>query len=831
MTESYEDDNHDDADSFATSPHSDETDMSGGTQPHSDDIVPADAYNTLPPGDLSLLNGKYLVQNRCEGGMGVVYECVKKATKQVVALKTVLSDGPMTLKEIEAMQRNYDRVHELSHDHIVRVNALEVDEASGQWYVEMDWVDGENLKDHLSRFHGDIKQTAKEAVRVLRQVAEALDYAHGHNVIHRDVKDANIMVKKTSGNAVLIDFGIAGRIRHAEGKNGTLPHEITATTTTSLFAGTRGYQSPEQWQGKSADAASDEYSLAVTAYRCLSGHLPFWSANEGLLQEMVLYDDVPSIRAISASANTVLKKALAKEPSERYGSCKAFIDELERGLSVKDETKAVVSEDVPVEKDTSFTTAKYYILAAKIKKHIVDIEKRDWDRGQTFGDHLEAFETMCEAAKMAESGKDLPTAYSLYIQAEDEWRWIEHNQSLRKSAAGSREKARNAREAAVKADAERRATADFQEAEKLGKMAESQFETAQFEDSGKVFVAAETAFMKAAEESRRIAEEEKARKEAEEAARKAAEKAAAEKAAREAAERKAAEKAAAEEAARKAAEAFQQQQIVTLALGNGVELKLVKIAAGSFMMGSPLSEEGRFDNEKQHKVTLTKDFWLGRCPVTQGQYEAVMGNNPSYFKKGGDYPVETVSWHDAMAFCKKVTEQERGAGRLPAGYEFTLPTEAQWEYACRAGTGTALYSGGIRIFGENNAPALDGIAWYGGNSSVGYEGRGWDTKGWKEKQYPGGLAGLRLVGMKSPNAWGLYDMLGNVYEWCRDWYGAYPDGNAVDPKGPTTGSRRMSRGGSWSSGAGDCRSANRGNYDPSYSFYNVGFRLALAPVQ
>ncbi|MBR6059322.1 MAG: SUMF1/EgtB/PvdO family nonheme iron enzyme [Victivallales bacterium] len=830
MTESYEDDNHDKADSFAKSPHS-------------DDIVFADAYNTLPPGGLSLLNGKYLVQKRCEGGMGVVYECVKKATKQVVALKTVLSDGPMTPKEIEAMQRNYDRVHELSHDHIVRVNALEVDEASGQWYVEMDWVDGENLKDHLSRFHSDIQQTAKETVRVLRQVAEALDYAHGHNVIHRDVKDANIMVKKTSGNAVLIDFGIAGRTPRevgpngtlvnngsgaprafgpngtlvnngsgaprAFGPNGTLVNNVMATTTASLFAGTRGYQSPEQWRGERAEAASDEYSLAVTAYCCLSGHLPFWSANEGLLQEMVLYDDVPSIRAISASANAVLKKALAKEPSERYGSCKAFIDELERGLSVKDETKAVVSEDVPVEKDTSFTTAKYYILAAKIKKHIVDIEKRDWDRGQTFGDHLEAFETMCEAAKMAESGKDLPTAYSLYIQAEEEWRWLEKNEPLRKSAAGSREKARNAREAAVKADAERRATADFQEAEKLGKMAESQFETAQFEDSGKVFVAAETAFMKAAEESRRIAEEEKARKEAEEAARKAAEKAAAEKAAREAVERKAAEKAAAEEAARKAAEAFQQQQIVTLALGNGVELKLVKIAAGSFMMGSPLSEEGRFDEEKQHKVTLTKDFWLGRCPVTQGQYEAVMGNNPSYFKKGGDYPVETVSWHDAMAFCKKVTEQERGAGRLPAGYEFTLPTEAQWEYACRAGTSTP-FSFGSTLNGDK--ANCDGNYPYG-------MGKG---------KY---LACTTAVGGYAPNAWGLYDMHGNVWEWCLDWYGAYPDGNATDPKGPTTGSRRVLRGGSWDDIARRCRSAYRCIIDPSHCDYYVGFRLALAPVQ
>ena len=283
----------------------------------------------------------------------------------------------------------------------------------------------------------------------------------------------------------------------------------------------------------------------------------------------------------------------------------------------------------------------------------------------------------------------------------------------------------------------------------------------------------------------------------------------------------------------------------TLMLSGDVPLEMVHIRAGSFMMGSPLSEEGRYDDEKQHKVTLTKDFWLGRYPVTQGQWQAVMGTTlldqankahpgegEKYIgNKGGDYPMYYVSWEDAMEFCGRLTERERSSGRLPEGYEYTLPTESQWEYACRAGTGTALYSGGIRILGERNAPALDGIAWYGGNSSVGYEGVGWDTEGWPDKQYPGGFAGPRLVGRKSPNAWGLYDMLGNVWEWCRDWYGAYPDGNATDPVGPSSGSYRVGRGGSWNGDARRCRSAYRGHDDPSDRGNDLGFRVALASVQ
>jgi formylglycine-generating enzyme required for sulfatase activity len=237
--------------------------------------------------------------------------------------------------------------------------------------------------------------------------------------------------------------------------------------------------------------------------------------------------------------------------------------------------------------------------------------------------------------------------------------------------------------------------------------------------------------------------------------------------------------------------------ISQLAASTGI--KLVTIPAGTFTMGSADDEADRgADESPQTRVTLTKDFFLGATDVTQGQYESLMGTNPSDFKSAGlDAPVEEVSWDDAMTFCQQLTERERTSGRLPEGYAFTLPTEAQWEYACRAGT-TGAYAGDP-----------DAMSWYDRNS--------------------GGTT--HPVGAKQPNAWGLYDMTGNVYQWCADWYAnRYSGGVVTDPTGPEVGSVRILRGGGWYYDRTYCRSAYR-DYDPGYRANFIGFRVALNPVQ
>jgi formylglycine-generating enzyme required for sulfatase activity len=257
----------------------------------------------------------------------------------------------------------------------------------------------------------------------------------------------------------------------------------------------------------------------------------------------------------------------------------------------------------------------------------------------------------------------------------------------------------------------------------------------------------------------------------------------------------------------------------TVTLPNAVPLDLIWITPGTFTMGSPDSETERDGDEgPQTAVAISQGFWLGKTLVTQGQYQALMGSNPSHFADvGPDAPVEQVSWDDAMAFCRKLTDQERAAGHLPKNLTFTLPTEAQWEYACRAGTTEPRYGN------------LDEIAWYGSNSvitenqnDVGKVGP-WYVNVSKKR------SSTHPVEQKQPNAWGLYDMLGNVWEWCSDWYGAYPGGNVTDPVGAPSGPYRVDRGGGWYSSAARCRSASRSAGDPGDRDFTIGFRVALAP--
>lgn len=226
-------------------------------------------------------------------------------------------------------------------------------------------------------------------------------------------------------------------------------------------------------------------------------------------------------------------------------------------------------------------------------------------------------------------------------------------------------------------------------------------------------------------------------------------------------------------------------------LENSIGMKLTLLPAGTFMMGQP----GDNTYETPHEVTLTKPFYMGVHEVTNAQWKRVMAGVPSKWKDD-DRPVEKLNWMQAVDFCAKLSAlpEERKAGRV-----YRLPTEAEWEYACRAGTNTK-YS-----FGDDES-RLGEYGWYDGNAD--------------SQSHP--------VGQKKANAWGLYDMHGNVWEWCSDLYAVYPEGAATDPKGPEKGSDRAFRGGCWGNAAAYCRSAYRYGYQPQYQHDYLGLRVALS---
>ncbi|KPA10133.1 serine/threonine protein kinase [Candidatus Magnetomorum sp. HK-1] len=231
------------------------------------------------------------------------------------------------------------------------------------------------------------------------------------------------------------------------------------------------------------------------------------------------------------------------------------------------------------------------------------------------------------------------------------------------------------------------------------------------------------------------------------------------------------------------------QTYITNSLGMTFRL----IPAGTFVMGSPEDELGRGGNETQYTVTLSESFYLQTTELTQGQWEAVMGNNPSSFTDcGRNCPVEYISWEETQTYIEALNAMGEGT--------YTLPTAAQWEYASRAGSNKAFANGGISY--TTTDANLDVMGWYSINSSL----------------------STHAVAQKVANLWGLFDMHGNVWEWCQDWYDFYPTGSVTDPVGPSSGSQRVVRGGSWTSPVSDCRSARHHGTSPDFRG-NIGMRL------
>ena len=614
-----------------------------------------------------VLLGRYEVLSELgQGGMGVVYRCLDRTGGVEVAVKALPPELSHSPAEMEEVRENYGLVSTLVHQNIAACRTLKADPSTGDYYLVMEYVQGEELRRWMKRKHREGALTLETVLPILRQVADALDFAHRKKVMHRDIKPGNIMVN-ADGMVKVLDFGLAAQIRSS------MSRVSMAYTSQS---GTRQYKSPEQWRGQPQGAATDQYALAVTAYKMLAGRVPFDDDDASVLREIVLKEPPVRIDELPDYANDALLKGLAKAPVDRYANCVEFVNALGGGNGKPSVVPSKVEEK-------SFGINRSSDVGISKENHPLGVDKRII--GAVV---IVAVLLLCVLITIMSNSKS-NNGEEYYIREE------KNNQKPSSSSLFSGEQK-------------------------------------------------------------------------------------------------------------------------TISLPGNVSLEMVKIKAGSFTMGSPTSETGRDDDETHHRVTLTRDYWLGKYEVTQGQWKAVMGSNPSAFSNGDNYPVEMISWKKAMEFCKKLTETEHSAGRLLNGYEYTLPTEAQWEYACRAGTNMP-FSFGSALNGDK--ANCDGNYPYGTTA----EGR------YLECTSP--------VGSYSPNAWGLYDMHGNVYEWCRDSC-EYNEGVITDTyrdgiKDPycKSGSDRVLRGGSWISNASPCRSANRSRSDPASRDYSSGFRVALAPVQ
>ncbi len=750
--------------------------------------------------------GEYTLRERVgKGGMGEVFLAAQNSLRREVAVKRII---PEHLKDGAAEKFEDSFVSEalvtgfLDHPNIVPVHSLGRDE-SGNWFFSMKIVRGiewryllhpEYCKDSatkekaLARKLGVGEPTTRAAhleenLRILLSVCNAVAFAHSKQIIHRDLKPENVMVG-AFGEVLVMDWGLAVDVSDNPAPPGH-PDRRVASRGESGFGGTPSYMAPEQFAfdenqhptGAQLGPWTDVFLLGGMLYEVLTGRAPYVGRRlEDALREVAECAQPPLPENTPPELLAICRKALNKNPRDRYADAAAFQKAVQEFLTHREASAIASKAELEAKTPEIPNLARAVVL------------------------YDQALELWPGNAAMAQGVK---AAREKLARKESHARWIRRSLSL--AVAGIvlgltvgffwiRSEQQKAVAEKVRADAnEKTAIAAYNVAENALKEQrrlafEASFRNAEADDaqgnSAKVITELEPY----------LPERELAQHPLHAKAEKLVE------TARDGFKRHAAFAEEIRTGAKSAA----------LNLGNGVKLEVVLIPAGTFLMGSPLSEKDRSPNEQQHAVTISKPFYMGKFHVTQEQYEAVAGSNPSYFKGKPKNPVEEVTWFEAVAFCEKLEKQSG------ASVHFSLPTEAEWEYACRAGTQTRFY------FGDNENE-LEQYAWCSTNAGDGTAGYGTHPVGEKNR----------------PNKFGLHDMHGNVYAWCQDWYDGryYLQSPKVDPAGPATGEiiksinggSRVLRGGSWDYGPEFCRSASRLNDAPNTRGDFLGFRVVVRP--
>jgi formylglycine-generating enzyme required for sulfatase activity len=742
--------------------------------------------------------GKYEIRLPLgRGGMGVVYEGFDPAIGRRVAIKTLRTENidPDDLPEFLArFKREAQSAGRLSHPHIVTI--YEYGEQDGMPYIVMEYIAGRDLSVDLKR---GVRFDVDDVVRMMTQLLGALGHAHEHNVVHRDIKPQNILLLE-DGSLKVVDFGIA-RLEDGD-----------SFTKTGLAVGTPAYMSPEQVMGMKVTAKSDLFSCGTLLYQLLTGDRPFAGDEYSVKQKILKQEPLRPSELnplLMPPWDMVVARAMAKKPEARYDSARQMLEAIRTAHEAeRREAEALRRKRIEAEEHARRAAAERSADEARKREEGArrEIETREREEAESLA-RLKAEAAAAAEVKRRSELEDV-TRRQPEKRGVGAGLWVAGAVILALVAGmalyfrqGAEEKAvtadaaRVAAETLAKEEAAKRATAEAlarEESEQRVKLegeAKRQaelMEKARAEEQARVAAEekAKAMVLKKEEDDKRKAElaakrdaEVKARAEAEVAAK------------REAEEKAKAEEVAKLEAARKVAEAKAAARRPGAVIRDCPECpQMVVVPAGEFKMGSSDSEPDRDSDEgPQHVVRIPRAFAMARTEVTQAEWRAIMGANPSRFSNcGDDCPVERVNWDEAREFVRRLSEK--------TGRRYRLPSESEWEYACRAG-------GSDRYCGSGDA---GNVAWFGQNSG----GR------------------TQRVAQRRPNAFGLYDMSGNVWEWTEDcWSGSYvgaPSNGSAWLSGNC--SLRVVRGGAWSDEPGGVRSAIRGWFTVGYRDYVLGLR-------
>jgi formylglycine-generating enzyme required for sulfatase activity len=736
-----------------------------------------------------------LVRVLGQGGFGVAWLAVDPEKQDEfrageVVLKFLHAEYRWQREVVAEFRRSYRVVQSLTHQSICPLYDLGEDGRFGVFQV-MAFVPGQTLTQYLQQqVPGGQGLELSEVVRWLRPVAEALDFAHGKGIVHRDIKPDNLMVNELTGEVSVLDFGLAADLQRSLAR---LPSQPVRPVR-----GTPCYMSPEQWKclTEQQNGAMDQYSLAVVAWQMLVGAVPWGGAPE-VVRAAVLNDPIPSLPDRLGHLQSVFERAMAKDWRDRYECVVGFVE----ALAVGGPGQSVVNRPLTAQlQERRQALSRAHAQARQLQQlgqyagavAVLDgLDPALWGQRD---EHLYAeccasrdrvlqLRQQVEAAVQKLELQNLGSVVAELVRLEpEEGEWVrlleelsEVTESQCKAALSSQVAAAESQalatgsavHSAVPAEGSPQLTAGATVSDPPSAAAHGgrrNFLRAGLWAGGVGLAGIGLVALQKYQQEQQVQRELK-------------------------------------------------QLIQMLALQNmeasrlklpveftnplGMAFRL--IPAGTFLMGSPPGV-GNSDEQPQHQVTLSRAFYLGQTTVTQGHWQQLMGTAPwrgqAYVLEGPEIAATYVEWNDAVKFCERISERE---GRV-----YRLPTEAEWEYACRAGTTTA-YS-----FGDEEGQ-LGRHEWYDGNA---------DSVG---EQY------AHAVGKKKQNFFGLYDMHGNVWEWVQDWYDEeyYAKSPRVDPTGPGSGSSHALRGGSWDNASLCVRSGFRGAYSPDVRYFSVGLRLCV----